>query len=156
MHSMQCVNLTKTIHDLESTQAKLLKTALGLKVSCRTTPLMNSLKIQSVAKSIELCRINVLKSTFSTQSTNIGYLSHVLSDYILDHNLNNNGLLYNCIFVFDKYNVCMIDDISYSSAAKSKLTSFPSPNGITDTVRYLLSSRIPDSHNLVNLLLKSY
>ena len=112
-----------------------------------------------MAKSIELCRINLLKSTFSTHSANIGYLSHVLSDYILDHNLNHNGLLYNCIIVFDKYNVSMIDhiyDITYSSAVKRKLTSFPSPNGITDTVRYLLSSRIPDSHNLVNLLLKSY
>ena len=98
----------KSIHDLESTQAKLLKTALGLKVSCRTTPLINSVKIQSVAKSIELCRINLLKSTFSTHSANIGYLSHVLSDYILDNNLNHNGLLYNCIIVFDKYNVSMI------------------------------------------------
>ena len=31
----------------------------------------------------------------------VTYLPHVLSDYILDHDLHHNGLLYNCIIVFD-------------------------------------------------------
>ena len=90
-------------------------------------------------------------------SASTGYLSHVPSDYVLHRNLNLNGLHYNCVILYDKYNVSMIDyiyDVHYAYGVKKHITAHTAPDGVRHS--YLLSSPISNRHSIVNLLHKPY
>ena len=163
LYGTHCIKLTqKSLKDLESTQAKLLKAALCLSKICRTTPLIDAFHVPSVARSIEINRLNLLRSAMNTDSIGSEYLSHIVGDHIMNIAIDHNNLIHQCIGICNNHELshinCMMDG-QYLKRAKKQMNSKSShvPNGMADTVNYLLStSQLDNRHLLVNLLLRPF
>ena len=68
-YGLECVYQQKKIwYEIESLQAKFIKSSLGLRQYCRSGPLLKALKVQSILKSVELAEIKLLRSLFRSSS----------------------------------------------------------------------------------------
>ena len=158
LYATQCYQLTKSdLRELEMTQARLLKAALGLKNHCRNTELLRSLKVQRISTSIELSHIDMLKSCLLGNSSANVFYSYFISKMSCGRPVHNslasrsiNTFSMNSISVF-KY----VSDELYAKQCKKKMQAF-SQNGITDSITFLLSSQTATSRDLVNLLLSPF
>ena len=119
-YACSSLHLTKSnLKDLDKLQSKLLKTVLGLKTQCRTTPLLRATDITPVSTVINASSLRLLKScVFSNTQTRLFY-TYLIGQHDIDSSgktLYGRTLTYareNCInfinYIFnDKYN-CVID-----------------------------------------------
>ena len=159
MYGVQCFHLNKrSVQELEKTQSKLLKAALGLRYYCRKTELLCSMKIHKVSTSIKLLRIDMLKMCINNSSVCNGFYSQMVGEMLCGSDTNHHCLASRCHDVFNSEGISMFtylyDDI-YARKCKRNILKFPQ-SGIADTITFLLSSQTPDHRELVNLLLKPF
>ena len=79
-YGLHCVSLSKGAREsVDKIQAKLLKATLGLKPSCRSSPLLHALKIPLISKTVDLQQMKLLRSMFLS-SSRTSYFYNMLID----------------------------------------------------------------------------
>ena len=144
--------------ELESTQSKLLKAALGLKKYCRNTELLNGLKIQKIFKTKTMSQLDTLKLCLNSNSSGNLFYCNKLGNIICGSNTDEHNLAYRSRRICRDNSISLLSYISddqYAKTTKRNLLRIPQ-SGISDTVIYLLSSPTIDNMNLVNMLLSPF
>lgn len=140
-YGLECLSHDKTsIKLLESLQGKLLKSALGLRKSSKTTPLLQALKLDRICTTIEIQKLSLLKSMLLSSSRCRKFYMYLLS-CVLDGNRITDKCLLSCVLsICEKYGISLLQYISddkYHSRCKY-LMKLKSQCGIADSVRHSL------------------
>ena len=141
---------------IDSFQGKLVKSALGLKKSCKTTPLLQAIGIDNISVTAEVNRLSLFKSmVLSTSRCGVFYqhmLSNVVNGKLSSHKNTISSVLQTC----RKHNISIIQylcDESYQLKCKNVIRYRPEC-GVADSVKYTLNTNF--NITTVNDLLRSY
>lgn len=157
MYGIECTYQDKTaFNSIESVQGKFLKSALGLKKSCKTSPLLQAAGIDSISVSVEISRMSLLKSMLLSTSRCRLLYQHLLS-CALNGKLKSHRNLVSCVLqTCKKYNIYFMQylcDSSYQAKCK-KLIKHRPECGIADSVRYTFHNNFNAA--TVNEFLRSF
>jgi len=79
LYGLECLYQDKTaINSIESVQGKFLKSAFGLKKSCKTKPLLQAVGIDRISVSIEVNKLSLFKSMLLSTSRCSVFYQHLL------------------------------------------------------------------------------
>lgn len=161
LYGCECVSMSQSARsELDKCQSKMIKAMCGLKRSCRNTPLLNALKVNSISSSIESQQVKLLKSMLISSSMSKYFYTHLLSQYLSGSHVGN-SLLHRVGSWCSSHNKSLVSVLcikdSYNSLLKST-KCFPENDGLIDSVRGLLfnSNYNGQNNTLLNLLLKSF
>ena len=149
-YGLECLYHDKTsVKSLESLQGKLLKSALGLKRSCRTKPLLQALNIDSILTTVENQKLSLFKSLLLSKSRSRVFYLHLLSLQINGSYVNSKNLVSSVISICKKYHISLLQyiiDEKYQLYCKRVVKS-RAQSGLSDSVKYSLLSRNLDMSN---------
>ena len=160
MYGLQCVYQTKKAKtDMDKMQSKLLKSALGLNSFCKTSPLIDALKINRITTSIEIQELCLLKSMFLSKSRTRYFYKNLLQEHLNGSIPGQKDLLSRVNITCLKHNISLVRylcDADYARLQKHLVTRFPINDGVIDSVRHLLNFKNPHSKIMLNLLLSPF
>ena len=142
---------------IESFQGKLLKSALGLKKSCKTRPLFQAIGIDGITVTSEINKLSLFKSmVLSTSRCGIFY-QHMLSNVVNGKLSSHKNIVSSVLQICKRHNISLLRymyDDSYQLKCKNFIRYRPEC-GIADSVKFTLNTR-NFNVNTVNDLLRSY
>lgn len=139
---------------LKRTQGNLIKAALGLRKSCRTTPLLRALNIQSVTQVLELSLLNLFKSCLISDSATSTFYSYICSKSAKHYM----GTIIDRIkSISSSHPIRYSLDQNYCSRVRIALRANvrSGADGLVDSLRDLFSKFDNRAKDLVNLLVGS-
>jgi len=160
LYGCECIHMTKTaLKELDKCQAKIVKSVCGLKSSCRNTPLLKALQVNSISSSVESQSINLLKSMLISTSMSRKFYTHILSQHISGSH-RGSSLLSRVASMCKSYGSSLVsalcNNVTFNSIVR-ETKGFTPRDGLSDSVQALLCSpRSQTNLNLLNLLLRSY
>ena len=132
---------------------------VGIHKYCKTTPVIRAMNICTIASSVAISNLELMRSIFNTNScARSFYLLLIRKLYSGQQNAVNGGLLFRCQKLCIKYNVNFLKymfDISYSKKVKRDMKYYDQ-DGLSDSVRTLLLSRDLFNMQLLNMLLMPF
>ena len=141
-YGIQCMDMSKSSSAaIESAQAKLLKSALGLHKFCRSTPLLDALKIQKIEKSLDVGYLKLLSKCLSSNSKASDFYYFMMNLHLQDESLVKGSLIDHVFQTCSSHNISFVKFLfktSYSESCVRQLKKFPTNDGMTDSVHYLL------------------
>lgn len=146
----------KCVKNLESTQGKLIKAFLGLRKTSHTTPLISALNIPSVATSIGLASLDLLRSCLRHSSSASSFHSSLLCSVRPFSAFN--CLAQRCVDYAATHSFNLMDYVfndSHRLFLKKKLKHVE-PNGISDSIRILFNDFNDLTRNIVQLLVNPF
>ena len=149
----------KSVDELDKIQSKLLKSVLGLKSYCRTTPVLNALKMNKISTTVEIDELNLLRTMLHSTSRASIFYKHVFNQYHRGENCGDKNLISRVHHTCKKYGISVIKylcDQEYANSQKRVLQRIPTNDGVVDTVRHLITNINQHSRVLVNMLLKPF
>ena len=156
---MECVFQSKSvITKAQSTLAKLLKTALGLKGYSRSTPLLKALDIKLLQQSVYVEELVLFKSLLLSTSRSCKFYSFLLSKVISGNAPSTKSIAYRVYQTCHRYNINFSDyicDTRYFNSCKSDIGGY-SHDGLSDTVSFLLHANCDASKNILQILLSPF
>ena len=142
-YGVQCLPLSKKkLKEMDRTQARLLKTSLGLSKFCRNTNLLQAMKIQPVSVLSDIYTLDLLSAHMKNNAKGREFYSYILSQYKSGQFSSHVSLVNRCASVCQSRNILLfkylfLDD--YAKSCKYLHKSYPINDGITDSIVYLLS-----------------
>ena len=144
---------------------------LGIKKSCKSSHLLEALKINKISTLIETQQINLLRAMFVSSSKTSEFYTFLLSKYF-SGTLDNNNLLGHVKVTCNKYSIPLISvlcDKRYCRSQINHIKRFSTNDGIGDnyiyvnkilllllySIRGLLSNITSHNNMMLNLLLRS-
>ncbi len=80
IYGCQCVNFNATsFQNLEKTQGKLVKSAMGLHKYCKTTPLLHGLNLCKINDILSTFQLNLVCQIFNSTSKARSFYAHLLN-----------------------------------------------------------------------------
>ena len=157
LYGLECVYQDKTVmKSIESMQGKFVKAALGLKKSCRTSPLLQALNVDRISVSVDISKLSLLKSMLLSTSRCSTFYQHLLSCYF-DGSMGNHKNLVNTVMnICKKYHISLLQyvcDDHYQLRCK-EIIRYKNPCGIADSVKYCLSTDFEAT--TINNLLRAF
>ena len=157
LYACQSVPTSKTcVKHMDMLQAKLIKASLGLSKYMRTTPMINAMNIQTISNMIVIQSINMFKAIINNSSGAKDFYNNLMKTS--SHRQFNS-------YLRDIHHICRDNEISlvkfivnddYSIRAKKSLKCLPQPDGLTDSIRMLLSNYSNYDKELVKMLLSPF
>jgi len=140
------------MRSLESCQAKLVKQSLKLSKFCHSTHLLAAMKIHRLEMSIKIQTLNLLRSNIRTKTA--------AQDFnISQWSVNTpNTLIHRSKYICHELGLNVFKvlyDHNYLSSFKSRFFHCE-PNGIVDSIKYLLSPMNYENRNLLHLMLMPF
>ena len=160
-YGINCTHVSKScLADMEKIQTKLLKTGIGVHKLCRSSPILNAMKVHKIETTLDLSTLNLARSMLCCDS-------RARSFYIYVMNIHNSGLLrgHGDLFsrvraICGKHNILFMKFVfnnEYANTVTANVKSaYHQPDGLTESVRMLLHSKDAYDRNLLNLLLKAF
>ena len=160
-YGLQCISLSKqALQNLEKTQAKLLKTSLGLHKFCKNTPVLNAIKVNKIETSLDIGYLELVRSMFKSQSRAKPFYNHILNMHVCGKLKTHDDLVHRAHNSCNKYGISFIKyilDDNYALHSKKQIKQcFPTNDGYTDSVRQLLLSADPYDKMVLNMLLMPF
>ena len=156
---MECIFQSKSvITKAQSTLAKLLKTALGLKGYSRSTPLLKALDINILQQSVYVQELVLFKSLRLSTFRSCKFYSFLLSKVISGNAPSKKNIAYRVYQTYHRYNINFSDymcDTRYFNSCKSDIGGY-SHDGLSDTVSFLLHANCDASKNTLQTLLSPF
>ena len=158
-YGMECLFQSKAaIAKAESTLAKLLKGALGLKSCSRTTPLLKALNIKTLQLSVYVRELVLFKSMFLSNSRSKKLYSFLLTKIFNGESPSTNSIAHRVIQTCQRNNINFCDylcDSNYFNKCKRELKQV-CHDGLTDTVSFLLHTNCDASKNILQSFLSPF
>lgn len=149
----------KDVKELEKTQASLIKVALGLPKTCKNSPLLDALHIKRVDELLHAQTLSLLRRSVLDTSQARRFYLHLLRMHQQFNMSKHTSLLANSKVIADDIGISLMQyifDDSYANAQKNRITH-TDPNGLTDSLRFLLNNYSdPQAQVLTSLLLKPF
>ena len=80
-------------HNLACTQAKLIKSSLGLPKCCRNTPLLKALSIKKIERILQVQQLTLMKNAMISNSKARSFYLHTMRK---SHSVKNGNLFLRC------------------------------------------------------------
>ena len=144
---------------MDKQQNKLLKSALGISHSCRSTPLLQALGITLTSTDIHLSKLNLVKSCLPSDSHTSGFYRHMIKQNVVG---TRDKTLYGRARNFAKsHNIDLgkyIFNKNYSGKINKQFRSATPEGvcGIVDSLRSLLCNYSYRERNILSSLLKAF
>ena len=144
---------------MDKQQNKLLKSALGISHSCRSTPLLQALGITLTSTDIHLSELNLLKSCLLSDSHTSGFYRHMIKQNVVG---TRDKTLYSRALNFaESHNIDLgkyIFNKNYSVTINKQFRSATPEGvcGIVDSLRSLLCNYSYRERNILSSLLKAF
>ena len=149
-YGLECIYQCDTVvKKAEVLQSKLLKTALGIKYYCKTSPLLKALNIDRVTVYMDIQKLSLFKSMFLSTSRTNKLCKYLLKETLQGRLASHKNLISSVMQICDKYNVSLariLCERSYYVRIKHLIKSTPMC-GIADSVKYCLSKNDVDTVN---------
>jgi hypothetical protein len=159
LYGLECVYQTKSImHEVETVQSKLLKAALGLKRYCRSTPLLQALKIQHIYKSVEIQELVLFRSMLLSSSRSYQFYRFLLSQKLKGTKSSPRNILARISSTCDRYEISLVKYIcneQYITTMKSSIKKY-AEDGIADSISFMLQNLSSQTRPVINALLSSF
>ena len=159
-YGAHCVNLSKSaLKDMDKIQGKLIKTILGVKDYCHSSPLLNALNMNTITKSREVAQLKLLKRAVINTSGSSNFYCYLLSLSNFNNPVDKRNLVSRCIQTCRTHGFNLLDFLHcnrYASQSLKTLVKFPKEDGVMDSVKQLLQYYDKDKMVLLNMLLKAY
>ena len=158
LYGLNCVHQNKgAISKVNTTHNKLLKTALGLRHSTRSTPLVRAMGLKRIDDCIEQNELCLFKTVFLSNSRSKSFYSYMYSHFT--DSLNGKSLLHRVIATCKKRDISLVNyicDNSYSHYVKNRFKPTPLNDGVVDSVTKLLERYDEHDKYMLNLLLRTF
>lgn len=159
-YGCEAIHLNKSkLAEMEKTQGKFVKLILGLRNSSHTTPLLQSLHINSIKSTMGLASLNLLRSCLIYKSKATDFYSYLLQcdtahiKTTLIGRVNNFSLTNN----INVFSYVLNNDYRRCIHKRLKSDICDGSDGLIDTARFLLSNDYVDhSRDLLQLLVSSF
>ena len=140
-YGLECVFQGSTVMgQVEATQSKFLKASLGIKLNCRTSPLLQALNVDKVMSSVEIRKLSLFKSMFfSSSRTNVLY-KYLLTCALRGSLTSQKNLVLSVIKICEKYQLSLaklVMENSYFRVCKRTI-KFRPQCGIADSTPFIL------------------
>ena len=142
------------IKELDKAQAKLLKSALGLPKSCHNTPLLEALALKKIAKTLQV-QLSLLRNALFNNSKARTFYLYMIKQGTAQSDKN---LITRCFNIRKTHHVSLmryVFDERYANQCKKQIHSVPQ-NGVTDSVRTLLTNYNQHSKQILKMLLSPF
>ena len=143
------------IKELDKAQAKLLKSALGLPKSCHNTPLLEALALKKIAKTLQVQQLSLLRNALFNNSKARTFYLYMIKRGTTQSDKN---LITRCFNIRKTHHVSLmryVFDERYANQCKKQIHSVPQ-NGVTDSVRTLLTNYSQHSKQILKMLLSPF
>ena len=157
-YGLECISLCDTVmKDVVKTQSKFLKAALGVKSRCRSSPLLQALKICDLRSHVEWQKMSLYRNVFTSSSRTKTLYKMFLTRALQGRLPSHANLTSSVLKICHKNNISLVKficDKVYKSKCKTLMKSRPEC-GLADSVRFCLFSS-PKDDVMLNNLLSSY
>jgi len=140
------------IKTLESCQAKLVKQSLRVSKFCHSTNLLAAMKVTNIEMTVKMQTLGLLKSNVLTKTA-----AH---DFIISQWRTNtpNTLLNRSMHICDELGLNIFKVLFDSNYLPNFKTCFYryEPNGVVDSLKFLLSDLNCDNRNIIHLMLMPF
>jgi hypothetical protein len=146
------------MHEVETVQSKLLKAALGLKRYCRSTPLLQALKIQHIYKSVEIQELVLFRSMLLSSSRSYQFYRFLLSQKLKGTKSSPRNILARISSTCDRYEISLVKYIcneQYITTMKSSIKKY-AEDGIADSISFMLQNLSSQTRPVINALLSPF
>ena len=143
----------RAIKDIRSTEAKLIKRALGLRKFCKTTPLLDALGIPDVQLTVNQSSLKTLKSALSSQSQASHFFAFALARLRLGLRPDPGSLVGQLV---QRMSTRDILDAVANERVHTRRKSSCEPSGVVDSVRQLLIHYSSSNNELLNMMLSPF
>lgn len=153
-YGMHCTHLGKeAIKKIRSTEAKLLKRALGLRKFCKSTPLLDALDIPDIHLTLKKSRLKTLMSALRSQSQASHFYAYALTKLRLGQQPDPNSLVGQLVQQMSPRDV--LNAVANERLPLRKPSS-SEPSGVVDSVRQLLMHYSSTNNELLNMMLSPF
>ena len=158
LYGNNCIHLNKSnTNELNKIQSSLIKAALNLPKTCKSSPLLNALQISKISVSVDLSVLDLVVNMFNnSQCRNFYY--NIMSRYVSGNFQGNKNIIYRACDVCERNNLSFLQFIyspDYRRKNRKFIYSFPKQDGVVDSIRMELSNTVPN-FNIVRLLLSAF
>ena len=136
-----------------------IKSALGLNKFCRTSPLLDALRISKIANTPELQELSLLKTMFISSARTQHFYRQLLHEHNCGiNNPSHKDLISRVNVTCHKYGLSLVkylcDDV-YAAKHRHSMKRY-STDGLVGSVKYMLSAASHFNRQLLNMLLSSF
>ncbi len=159
LYGTQSLPINKTdITEINKSQAKLLKSAIGLHKYYRNTPLLNAMNVNKIPKLRDIYTLDLLRNAMYSQSQ-----ARTFYNFIINSGSHNNP----CNLVSRVNTIChtnhvpfmkyVFNDNYYTDSRRSlKIVYIHGTDGLTDSVKLLLNNYTYYDKEMLKLLLTPF
>ena len=159
-YGINCVHLSKSsLSDAEKIQSKLLKAALGIHKYCKSTPLLQAVRVMKILQTHEISSLDLMKSIFCNKSRARSFYLHLLNMHYRGKLKGHTDLISRCNRICVNNGILplrYIFDKQYSCTMRKNMKTCSGSDGLTDSVRQLLLAKDVHSRCLLNMLLRPF
>ncbi len=153
IYGVQAVHSNRSqLLSIDSAQASLVKTTLGLRRSSRSTPLLQAVKINKPSLLYYISSLELLEAHMKSGAKGRKLYSFLLTAK-QDNSCNFSGSLSG--FLNDMSLYRHLFDDSYRALCKGNLKAFTRDNGLFDTLSFYMNDFM-ENRDIVQLLLSTY
>ena len=157
LYGLNCTHINRGyMSQLEKTQARLFKAALGLHKYCKSSPVLNAMDIVNIQTSVDTGCIELAKSIFCNESRARTFYLYLMKSNVCD----KFSLLSRVKNICSKHSVHFMKymaDESYAGDKKRHMKRTVLKDGLADSVQQLLLGPRDQYNNYVlNLLLTPF
>ena len=130
---------------------------MGLKPSCRNTPLLKAMKVTRTRVCIEQQEIKLLRSMLTSNSRSYNLYNFLLANQLEGNAISKRNLVHRVLNSCNKYNLSLVMCLCDSKYLSYKFRQIGGENdGVSDSVDYLLSNFTDEARAQINMLLSPF
>ena len=155
LYGHQCVSQSKKVmEETEKLQSKLLKSALSLKRTCKSTPLLDAMKVPRIGFSIRQQEITLLKNCMLSNSRIAKFYNYMLRLYLNKKKRDGKNLFGRVMETCKNYNLSFVKSICEKHYVKNNFKPVFSKNDglYYSSLQYLNK----DNREMMNALLSPF
>ena len=158
LYGNQCISQSKkSIKDIEKIQSKLLKSALNLKPCCKSTPLLDAMKVPRIGITIKQQELTLLKACFLSSSRTAKFYNYMLRLYLNDTKKHEGNLIGRVMRTCDDFNLSFVKTICERHYIKNNFKQSVSKNdGLVDSIVTLACNLNRENRDMINALLSPF
>ena len=158
LYGNQCIAKNKkSIEEIEKMQSKLLKSALNLKPFCKSTPLLDAMKVPRIELTIKQQEITLLKACLLSSSRTSKFYNYMLRLHLNDPKEDKCNLVGRVMRTCDDLDLSFVNTICERNYIKNNVKqSFSTNDGLIDTIVTLTYNLNKENRDMINALLMPY
>ena len=152
-YGIQCIPLKVCdIQNLDKTQTRLLKSALGLSKYCKNTALLQALKVHKVSDLLKLYTLDLLKCHLFSNSASKHFYMFLTRQHSLGVMKGHNDLISRCKSICNNNQISLwkyMFDVTYATRMKRNVKQFVTNDGLIDSITTIFNNYNCDNYKMM-------